>query len=222
MIRNTVVASLLASGAVVWTALTPAHAGEVERAREAIAAADAKIHTAESLGAAAELPGRTAEARAVLAHARADFASDHRDRAIEDATHASTLADGVIAELQHRKNEAMAETRATAQDSVTAAQAQTVAAQQQAAAAQQQAADANARAAAAEQAAARSAADAEAARNAAAQAQAQPTQVETTITTEHQGAARHRVVKKRVTRHVATSTAPSGDQVTTTTSVTQH
>ena len=108
MLRNTLLASLLVSSAVAVAVTTQARAGEVERAREAIAAADAKIHTAESLGAGAELPGRTAEARAVLAHARADFASDHRDRAIYDAVRASALADGVIAELQNRKDSSVA------------------------------------------------------------------------------------------------------------------
>jgi hypothetical protein len=194
VIRNAFFASLLATSAVAMTITTPAHAGEVERAREAIAAADAKIHTAEGLGAGAELPGRTAEAKAVLEHARADFDSGHRDRAIADASQASALADNVIGEIQHRKDAAVAAAQANAQ---------------------QQAADANARAAAAEQDAARSAADAEAARNAA----AQPAQVETTVTTEHQGAS-HRAAHKRVTRRTTTVAPSTSDQVTTT--VTQH
>jgi hypothetical protein len=193
VIRNAFFASLLATSAAAMTIATPAQAGETERAREAIAAADAKIHTAEGLGANAELPGRTAEAKAVLEHARADFDSGHRDRAITDASHASALADNVVAELQHRQETA----RATAHD--------------QAVAAQQQAADANARAATAEQSAARSAADAEAARDAA----AQTAQVRTTVTTQHHGAAH-----KRVTKRTTTVTPSTGDQVTTT--ITQH
>ena len=224
MLRNTFLASLLISSAVAAAATTPARAGEVERAREAIAAADAKIHTAESLGAGAELPSRTAEARAVLAHARADFASDHRDRAIEDAVRASALADGVIAELQNRKDASLAAAQAAAHETAVQAQDQTVAAQQQALTAQQQAADANARAAAAEQAAAQSAADAQAARDAAAEAEsrpAPPAQVSTTVTTKHHAVAHH-ATRTHVTRRTTRGTSGSGDEVTTTTSVTQH
>ena len=56
MFRNTFIASMLASSAVVIAVAAPAHAGERDRAREAIAAADAKIHTAETLGACYGLP----------------------------------------------------------------------------------------------------------------------------------------------------------------------
>ena len=103
MVRNTVIASLLASSAVALAATTPAHAGETERAREAISAADARIHTAESLGAGVELPAATATAHAALATAREHFADGHRDEAIQDAIRASALADTAIGEIQRRK-----------------------------------------------------------------------------------------------------------------------
>ncbi|MBS0333771.1 MAG: hypothetical protein JSS35_13465, partial [Proteobacteria bacterium] len=180
MLHKTLFASLLASSAVALAVATPALAGATERAREAIAAAEAKIHTAENLGAPTEDPRDIAEARANLANAREAFDSHHRDDAIRIAIHAQALADSAIGIAQQHKNadlaSARAEQRATveaARDEVAAArdqaaqaraaaQDQIVAAQQQAQQAQQQAADANARAASAEQSAAASAADAEA------------------------------------------------------------
>lgn len=225
MPRNKLIPSLLASSALVLAATTPVRAGEVERAREAIAAADARIHTAETLGAGVEMPAATADARASLAAARENLDRGHRADAISQAIRASALADTAIGELQRRKNDSLAAAQAAERERTAAAQEQSAqtqdqvaAARAQAAAAQQQAADANARAAAAEQAAAQSAADAQAARNAAAAAQTQ--QVETTVTTQHRGTA-HRSAKTRVTRRTKAAPAAS-DQVTTTTSVTQH
>lgn len=211
MLRNTVFSSLLASTAIVMAVAAPAHAGERDRAREAIAAADAKIHTAETLGAGVETPAATAEARALLATAREDLERGHKSESIEHAIHAQALADTATGELQRRKNDSLAAARADQQ--ATAAQAQ-----DQVMSAQQQAADANARANAAEQAAARSAADAEAARNAAAAAQA-PAQVDTTVTTQHP-ATTSRSTHTRVVRRTTTHAPTASDRVTTTTSVT--
>jgi len=214
MLRNTVFSSLLASTALAMAVASPAHAGERDRAREAIAAADAKIHTAETLGAGVETPAATAEARALLATAREDLERGHKSEAIDHAIHAQALADTATGELQRRKNDSLA--AAQAEQQATAAQAQ-----DQVLSAQQQAADANARANAAEQAAARSAADAEAARNAAAAAQT-PAQVETTVTTQHAAPARrttHTRVVKRTTTAARAAPATTSDQVTTTTSV---
>jgi len=70
MSRTTIFASLLATSALSLAVATPAFAGKTERAREAIAAAEAKIHTAESLGATADAPRDLAEARAALATAK--------------------------------------------------------------------------------------------------------------------------------------------------------
>src|SRR5438034_1016473 len=64
MLHKTFLTSLLASGALVLAISTPAQAGKSDRAREAIAAAEAKIHTAETIGASTETPGVTAAARA--------------------------------------------------------------------------------------------------------------------------------------------------------------
>lgn len=207
MVRTRFFMSLLASSAVVAMATAPAHAGEVERAREAIAAADAKIHTAETLGSGVEAPAATAEARAELATAREDFQNDHRGDAMRHAIQAQALADTAIGDLQQRKNDRLAAAHAAERENAAAAQAQVNAAQQQAA-------DANARATAAEQSAAQSAAEAENARNAAAAAQSQ--QVETTVTTEHKGVAHH-ASKTKVVKRKSTSTPTTSEEVTTTT-----
>jgi hypothetical protein len=226
MLRKTLPMSLAASCALILAVATPAQAGKKERAREAIAAAEAKLQTAESIGAGVQAPAATVQARAALAMAREDLASGHQSASIEAAIHASALADTAIAELQRRKDASVAAAheaeRASAaaardaeQASAAAAQDRAATAEEQAAVAQQQAAEANARAAAAQQAAANSAADAAAARDVAAAVQAQPTQVETTVTTQHRGAV-HRSTKK--TRRT-TKVAPVTDQVTTTTKV---
>lgn len=53
MLRKNLFAPLMAAGAMALALATPAHAGKADRARNAIAAADAKIQTAESMGAGA-------------------------------------------------------------------------------------------------------------------------------------------------------------------------
>lgn len=141
MLRNRIFASLLASSAMTLAIATPVSAaGTSDRAREAIAAAEAKIHTAEALGTATVAPRDTAEARAALASAKEDFKSGHKEPAIREAIRASALADTAIGMSQQHKDAAIAsareDQRATAdmaQDQVAAAQGQAVSAQQQAA-----------------------------------------------------------------------------------------
>jgi hypothetical protein len=237
MFRKTIFASLLASSALTLAIATPAAAGRTERARDAIAAAEAKLHAAETLGAGTDAPRDTADARAALANAKEDFARGDREPAFRAATRASALADTAIGISQRRKDDAIVAARedrratadeardqvAAAQVQAAAAQDQAVAAQQRIASAQQQAADANARAEAAQQSAAASAADAAAARNAAAIAAATPPapQIETTITTHqpvgHRSSTRTKVIRRTTTTHAAP--APSAD-VTATTRVT--
>ncbi|MDB5452516.1 MAG: hypothetical protein JWO33_1094, partial [Caulobacteraceae bacterium] len=94
-------ASLLASSALV-VATTPAHAGQDERARQAIAAAEAKINTASSIGATAGSPRDTAEAQAALAMAKENLAAGREKASIEQAIRASALADAAIGESQQR------------------------------------------------------------------------------------------------------------------------
>ena len=160
MLRKTIFASLLLSSAMTLAVATPAAAGKKERARDAIAAAEAKIHTAETLGAGADAPRDTAEARATLAIARENLTAGHRESAIHEAIRASALADTAIGISQQHKNDAIASAReaqrasaesarnqvAAAQSREAAAQDQAAAAQDQAVSAQQNAAEANARA----------------------------------------------------------------------------
>src|SRR5690242_19262507 len=83
--RTTLYASLLASSAMALAIATPAYAGKADRARQAIAAAEAKIHTAESIGTSTELPGVTAAARAALATAKEDLADHNKSASIAEA-----------------------------------------------------------------------------------------------------------------------------------------
>ncbi|MDB5425498.1 MAG: hypothetical protein JWQ29_2914, partial [Phenylobacterium sp.] len=112
MLRKTLFASLLASSAMALAVTTPAHADKRDRAQEAIAAAEAKIHTAESIGTSTEAPRATAEARAALATAKEDLASGHKSPAIEEAIRASALADTAIGQLQQRKDQSLAAAQA--------------------------------------------------------------------------------------------------------------
>lgn len=221
-----IVAPLLAATMLAAGMSAPAHAeGKADRARQAIAAAEAKLQTADSLGTAEAQPGETAQARAALAHAKENLAAGHKPEAIDDAIHASALADTAIGTMQKRK-EQMAD-RTAADHAAAVADAQT-----QAAMAQQQADAANARADVATAAAQSSAADAAAAREAAAVATAapQPATVQTTVTT--QNAAKvpvrqttvRKVTPRKVARHTTRTpvrTASASGSVTTTTTVTQ-
>jgi hypothetical protein len=234
MTHKPLFAALLATSAICLAMSSPAAAASTsDRAREAIAAAEAKIHTAETMGADTQAPRETAGARATLATAREDFKSDHREDAIEDAIRASAMADTAIGLTQQHRDAALAaareDQRATAdsaRDQVAAAQNQAAQAQDQTVAAQQQAAEANARAQAAEQSAAASAADAAAARDAAATAAAQTPPapvVQTTVTTDHATTVHHSVHHKLTpAKPPATGAARtiSNDTTTTTTTIT--
>ncbi len=210
MLRN-LFAPLLAASALALT-VSPAHAGKEDRARSAIAAAEAKLETAETMGAGSELPRELADTRAALAMAQEHFRADRNAPAISTAIRAQALADAMIGEMENRKKTAAADAQQMRNEDVAVAQ-------QQAAMAQGQAADANARAAAAERSAANSAADAQAARLAA----QQPREVETTVTTQQPGArvttsAPRKTTVRRTTTTRRTVVAPP---TTTTTTVRQ-
>jgi hypothetical protein len=185
---------------------TPALANKADRAREAIAAAQAKVNTADSLGATAGLPHEAADAKAELNTARESLADGHTRDAVNEAIRASAMADTAIGVMQRRHQEAAAATQAQSAEAVSAAQ--------------QQAAEANARADAAEQSAANSAAEAANARNEAAAAAAQnPAEVETNVTTSspsHQ--VTHHVIRRTTRRSVVTAPA----QTTTSTTIHQQ
>jgi hypothetical protein len=185
--------------------------GKADRAREAIAAAEAKIQAADTAGAATMLTTQQAHAREELATAKEALASGHKDDAIAGANHAAMMAEANLGETQRRK-------AAMSQARVDAAHEQVAAANQQAADAQAQAQDANTRAAVAQNAAANSAADANAARQAAVAAQVAattPPQTETSVTTSTTGA--RATVKKRVVH--TTTHKPTGRVAETTTTV---
>lgn len=199
---------------VALIAVPPAFGqGKKDRAREAVAAAQAKVDAAGKVGAAGEVPRLLAQAQAALRTAQEDLAGDHKEQAIADANHASMLADQALGEAQRAK-------LMRARDDKQAAEAA-------AADAARSAADANARAAAAE-------ADANAARNAPPPAPVviaapppPPTPTSTTVTTETvapatkvvtRAAPRKRVVTRRhVVRRAAPATVKTKTTVTTNT-----
>lgn len=205
-------APLLAATALVLS--TPAHAaGSEDRARTAIAAAEAKIQTAEQLGASTALPREAAEARAALAMAREHFKADRNSEAIQASIRATTIADTAIGQLQQDNQAAVATERAAREQDVAAAAREVQDARDDAA-------TANARASAAERSAAAAAAEASAARDAAARAAAQP-EVETTVTTENPRAATRRSTTTTVKRKTSSRAPAPTERVTTTTTVKQ-
>src|SRR5262245_46206647 len=106
-------APLLAATALVLS--VPAHAGGAEdRARIAIAEAQAKIETAEGMGSATSMPRETADARAALELAQAKFKADRNDDALEAAVRAKSIADATIGQLQHNKEQAAVDSNAQA------------------------------------------------------------------------------------------------------------
>jgi hypothetical protein len=213
MSRKNLIAPLLAASAMALT-VTPAHAGKADRARQAIAAAEAKIQTAVTLGASTGLPRETAEARATLARAKERLERGDKAESIDEAIRAQAMADTAIGVMQRRKDEQLA-------GATAAREADVAVAQQQVDEARRQAEQANLRAASAQQQAATSAAEASAARTAAVvAAQNPPAQVDTTVTTQQQPArtATRQPVRKTTTTTRRTTAPPA---VTTTTTVRQ-
>ena len=118
MLRNRLITSLLASSALALAVAAPAFADKKDRAQESIAAAEAKIHTAESLGTGVELPAATAQARAALARAKEDLRSGRKSVSIDESIQAAALADTAIGELQRRKDAAVAQARTAQHEGV--------------------------------------------------------------------------------------------------------
>ena len=205
------------ASALLFGATGPVMArGKMDRAREAVAAARAKVEVAAKLGASGEVPRLQAEAAAALRTAEEDVASSRKDEAIAQANRASQLADTAIGISERNRNANANVNAAVAVD----AQQQAASANAQAQAATAQADDANARAAAAEQAARAAQADAAAARAAPA-----PTTVVTTETTKTAAVpatrtvvkAKPRVVKKTVSRTTPVRAATTEKTTTTVT-----
>lgn len=201
--RGASVSAFLALGAV------PALAeGKADRAHSAISAAQAKVESANKMGASTASPAMMAHAQAEIATARENLKSGNKDVAIEQAIDAQRIADTAIGEANRAGVEAASNNVARAQQD---AQSQVEAANARADSAVASAQDASDRAAAAQQQAAAASAQAEAARN-------QPT---TTVTTVEKSSSRtptrritHRVVKP-ASSYAGTTTA---QQTTTTVS----
>lgn len=206
--------------AVAWS--TPAMAeGKADRAKKAIAVAEAKISAADTAGADTLLAVDQAKAKQALAAAREDLSAGRKEEAIETANHAAMIADANLGQAQRMKAEHTAARVEAAKTDAAIAQAQASEATQQAAA--QQVAAANERAANAEQAAQAAQQEAMAARASAQAAMEQKAAVETTVTTQNTGrVAARKVVRTRVVKKPAHSTRVAGPVATTTTTVTQR
>lgn len=184
--------------------------GKHDRAKEAMAAAQAKIDSIHITGSAGDAPRLYAEAQGRLRAAHESLEAGHKEQSIRQANEAQTLADQALARIA-----------ANNQADAAAASAQADANAQQAQQAQADAADANARAASAEQAAAAAQADAAAARAAPPVIVQQPAPT-TTVTTETTKSAAvatttRRAAPKRVVHRSTTVKRPVTTEKTTTT-----
>lgn len=189
LVRTAGLSFLLAATAM------PVLAGEADRARQAIAAAQAKIDAAAKAGADATAGLPLAQARDSLISAKARLERGRKEEAISDAQHASELADRANVVGQDRRVAAERTGRLNAEASAASAQDSAAAARDRAAAAQTEAANANA--------------EATALRNAPAPAPVivetpAPAPVATTVATTHTHVVRP---ARRATRHVVTHPA---------------
>lgn len=126
--------------------MAPAHAGEADRARQAIAAARAKIDAGDKLGATGDAALLQAQARTALQSAEERLHRGRKEEAITDANHASELADRAIVVADRHHVGAEREGRVNAENAASSAQQSASEASARAEAAQNAAANANAQA----------------------------------------------------------------------------
>ena len=199
---------------MVVTAPVAMAQGKADRARSAIAAAQAKIDASAQVGAGNAVPAEQARANEALAQAKEMLASGHKDEAIAAANRASALADTALGRTQQTHAAVNAARTDAAAAAVDSARQDAAASQAQAAQAQAQAADANARADAAQQQAAVASADAAAAR-----AAPPPAPAVTAVTTETTKSTNVTPAKRHVVRRVVTTPAKATTTEKTTTTV---
>jgi len=216
-LRNALLAATML--AVTWAAPAMAE-GKADRAKKAIAVAEAKISAADTAGADTMLAVDQAKAKQALADAREDLSAGRKEEAIETANHAAMIADANLGEAQRIKAERNVARVEAAKTNAVVAQQQANEANMQASVAAQQVAAANERAASAEQSAQAAKQDADAARATAQAALEQKPTVQTTVTTRTPVAAK-KVVTTRVVRKPV-HTARATPVATTTTTVTQR
>lgn len=103
--RNTIMREMLAGGLLLAATVLPtsAQAGNEDRARAAVASAQAKLETGEKLGVTAEAADVQARARAALAEAQRQIRDDDEDSAFHAAQRAIALADLAIATAELKK-----------------------------------------------------------------------------------------------------------------------
>ena len=102
MLRSSFLAATML--AVAWT--SPAMAeGKADRAKKAIAVAEAKISAADTAGADTLLAVDQAKAKQALADAREDLSAGRKEEAIETANQAAMMADANLGQAQRLKAE---------------------------------------------------------------------------------------------------------------------
>jgi chromosome segregation ATPase len=204
--RGASISALLAFSAV------PAYAGwgKADRAHAEISSAQAKIESANKLGASTAAPAVMAHAQAELQTAKENLESGNKDTAIEQAIDAQRIADTAIGQVNRAHQEAAADHAAQVQQD---AQTQVDAANARADSAAASAQDANDRAQSAQQAAAAANAQAEAARN-------QPTTTVTTVEKSSTRAPVHKVVHRVVKPAPSYAGTTTAERTTTTVSTT--
>jgi len=90
--------------AVAWSGPAMAE-GKADRAKKAIAVAEAKISAADTAGADTLLAVDQAKAKQALADAREDLSAGRKEEAIETANQAAMIADANLGQAQRMKAE---------------------------------------------------------------------------------------------------------------------
>src|SRR4051812_24819801 len=112
MLRSKWMARGAGMTALLIVSISPAFAqSKTDRARMAITEAHAKVDAAVKVGAVGEAPRLVAQAQAALRTAEEDLARSHEYDAIEDAHHASALADQALGLAEQGKREDAMATR---------------------------------------------------------------------------------------------------------------
>lgn len=221
MRRLTQLAGAVAMAGIIAAAPAVAQ-GKHDRAKMAMAAAQAKITTATNLGIHGDGSQALIQAQAALRSAHEDLSAGHKEASIRDANHAAELADMAMAHAKQQHDAAMSAQRENTAAVVGVAQQQAANAQASAEAANDRAAAANARANAAERAATAAQAQAEAATAAnvkpvaATTVTTRTTSSGTTRTTVHHPVVHHKVLRHRVVHHTVVR-HPAATTTTTTT-----
>ena len=144
MTKPSFVSLALVTSALIALPTAAMAEGKTDLARKAIAAAQAKIEASNIVGAAGDAPRLHAQAVSILHQAQDELDHHEKDAAIQDANHASEVADMALAASQRSRTQEQDAVTQAAVDSAAQANARAADAQATAAAAQAEAAAARA------------------------------------------------------------------------------